>query len=585
MAWLAAIALCAWGLTAAVGPTAAKAQEWSGGGMTAAPRSRSAPLPSVLQIAAAPAVPGQGDAAAPAAPLAPVAPIAPVAPPAAVAPPAGPLALPPGVAPPAARPDAFIAEILEPDSKMQVVLHRSKLVRTKAPVTRFSVTQPEVLDVVQYSPAEFELIGLKKGQTSLTLWFGERALRYLVTVEAEPGEREQAITEYRELQAKINEMFPNSMVQLIPFADKLIIRGQVRDSTEATQILALLSGGHHNYQGLGRFNFDVGVAAKPHAGTSDLPARHLINLLDVPGEKQVLLKVRIAELSRSALRQMSVDLSGTTGHVNFMSTAGLSAIFSSVLNPEDLALALQAATTNTYSKILAEPNLVTLNGQPATSFVGGEFAVPTVVGFGGVSGVNTQFRSFGTTLLFTPTILDKDRIRLAVAPSISSLNADNTVDGIPGLNSQSVTTTVDLREGQWLAIAGLLQEQLQGSKTATPLVGDLPLIGTFFSNRRVKRDELELVVLVSPSLVHPLDAQETPLVLPGMEITEPSDLGFWLGGAYVGKSDCDPRAMLAPPRHAAGEHADARALSEAMSRPAFQRSEKYYVYGPHGLSR
>ena len=108
---------------------------------------------------------------------------------------------------------------------MQVILHRSKLVRTKAPVTRFSVTQPEVLDVVQYSPTEFELIGLKAGQTSFTLWFGEKALRYLVTVVSETAPGEQAAREYGEMQAKINEMFPNSMVQLIPFADKLIIRG------------------------------------------------------------------------------------------------------------------------------------------------------------------------------------------------------------------------------------------------------------------------------------------------------------------------------------------------------------------------
>jgi pilus assembly protein CpaC len=539
---------------AAVGWLAvARAQEGANDAMPAAPRKWSRPLPSLPPPAAAAA-----DGKAPAVIAAGA----------------------------ASRPEAFIAEILEPEATMQVTLHRSKLVRTKAPVTRFSVTQPEVLDVVQYSPTEFELIGLKAGQTSLTLWFGERALRYLVTVALETAPGEKAAREYTELQAKINEMFPNSIVQLIPFADKLVVRGQARDSAEAAQILALLGakgGQQAGYQAGGGIN--LGAAAKLHAGASDLPGRNLINLLDVPGEKQVMLKVRIAELSRTAMRKMSVDLHAASGHANFTSSSGISTIFSSVLNPEDLSLAIQAAASSSYSKILAEPNLVTLNGQSATFNVGGEFAVPTVVGIGGVSGVNTLFRSFGTSLNFTPTILDKDRIRLVVAPSISSLNTANSVEGIPGLNTQNVSTTVDLREGQWLAIAGLLQDQLQGSKAGPPLLSELPVLGSFFTHRSVKRDDTELLVLVSPTLIHPLDAQETPLVLPGMEITEPSDLSFWLGGAYVGKSDCDPRATVAAPRGSAADEANCRAMGEAMSRPAFQRSERYYVYGPHGLSR
>ncbi|MGD0897246.1 MAG: type II and III secretion system protein, partial [Thermoguttaceae bacterium] len=201
------------------------------------------------------------------------------------------------------------------------------------------------------------------------------------------------------------------------------------------------------------------------------------------------------------------------------------------------------------------------------------------------SGVNTQFRSFGTSLNFTPTILGKDRIRLVVAPSITSLNTENTVDGIPGLNTRTVTTTVDLREGQWLAIAGLVQDQLAGSKAGVPFVSDVPILGTLFSTRSIKRDETELVILVSPKLIHPLDAQETPLVLPGMEITEPSDCSFFLGGAYVGKSDCDSRATLGVAKCSHETEVKARAVGEAMSRPAFQRSEKYYLYGPHGLSR
>ena len=158
-----------------------------------------------------------------------------------------------------------------------------------------------------------------------------------------------------------------------------------------------------------------------------------------------------------------------------------------MLSTDEVTLALRALATNSYSKILAEPNLVTLNGQSASFLAGGEFAVPTVVGVEGVAAVSTQFRGFGTQLTFTPTIIDKDRIRLMVAPSFSTLNQDLSVQGIPGLNSRAVLTTVDLREGQWLAIAGLLQDQQSGSKIRVPLIGDIPVVSALFSNRKVSR--------------------------------------------------------------------------------------------------
>jgi pilus assembly protein CpaC len=308
--------------------------------------------------------------------------------------------------------------------------------------------------------------------------------------------------------------------------------------------------------------------------------------LTVPGEQQVMLKVRVAELSRTAIRKMNAQLTVNSGNLSLSTATGISAVFSSVLNAEDVTLALTAVNTTGYTKVLAEPNLVTLNGQPASFLAGGEFPVPTAVGIGGVSGVNTQFRSFGAQLTFTPTIIDKDRIRLAVAPSVSSINTANSVNNIPGLNTRSVSTTVDLRVGQWLAIAGLLQTSQNGTKTRVPFVGDIPVVGALFGSATSQNDETELIVLVSPELVHPLDAQETPLLLPGMEIAEPSDAAFFLGGAYVAKwqGEGDVRgAAFCRPR-LCGQSASRAAGPEIMSRPEYQRSEKYYLYGQHGLS-
>ena len=489
---------------------------------------------------------------------------------------------------PDAKVNALIANILEAETVMNLNLRRSKLIRTKAAVTRFAVTQPDTLDVVQYSPTEFELIALQAGETTLTLWFGEEALRYVVRIAPDAVPEQRAGMEYGDLQKKINEMFPNSMVQLIPLADKLIVRGQAKDSEEAAHILSVLSGQAINQTGaqLGPGSLiNLGTTAKTKPGSTDLPATNIISLLDVPGEQQIMLKVRVAELNRTALRQMGCDLTVKAGDFTLQSLLGGSQVFNAVLSTDEVTLALRALATNTYSKILAEPNLVTLNGQSASFLAGGEFAVPTVVGVEGVAAVSTQFRGFGTQLTFTPTIIDKDRIRLTVAPSFSTLNQDLSVQGIPGLNSRAVLPTVDLREGQWLAIAGLLQDQQSGSKVRVPLIGDIPVVSALFSNRKVTRDETELVVLVSPELIHPMDAQEAPLILPGMETTEPTDWAFFLGGAYEGRANCDHRSTVWPTRQSRVLEAKGEAVREAKGRADYQRSEKYYLYGSHGLSR
>jgi len=205
---------------------------------------------------------------------------------------------------------------------------------------------------------------------------------------------------------------------------------------------------------------------------------------------------------------------------------------------------LTAVGTHGYGKILAEPTLITISGKSARFQAGGEFAVPTTVGVGGVGGISTTFRGFGTELEFTPTVVDKDLIRLDVSPSFSTLNNDATVAGIPGLNRRSVDTTVDLREGQWLAVAGLIQDEQGGQKTRTPYLGDIPFLGGLFSTRDTSRFETELIVLVSPELIHPLEREQVPLLLPGMEVTDPTDDDFFLRRQTEGYRGFDHRSTL-----------------------------------------
>ncbi len=486
----------------------------------------------------------------------------------------------------------LIADVVEPELTLDLEPNQSKLIRTKRPVLRISITKPEIAEVVQFSPTEFELIGKRSGHTTLTLWFegqqGTQVLRYLVRVASDELTQNQLELEYGRLQDRINELFPNSFVQLIPVADKIIVRGQARDAEEAAQILAIVSNQVMDQQGnLWSFGtVGVGNAAPPIAGQENLlPATRVINLLDVPGEKQVMLKVRVAEINRTALRKFGNRIEVTSGEFSFNTLLGLTdAAGTVVLETEDVFLALEALSSHGYAKILAEPTLVALNGRPASFIAGGEFAVPTVVGVQGVGAATTTFRGFGTQLTFIPTIIDKDRIRLQVIPSFSTINEDNTVDGIPGLDPRAVFTTVELREGQWLAIAGLIKDEQRGSQVGLPFVDRVPILNALFTRKTVERDETELIVLVSPELVHPMEPEEVPLILPGMDLTEPDDWNFFIYGYIEGDPNCHYRSTVWPYQHQLYHRAKHEAMKQAKRVPSYQVMEGHYVQGPCGFS-
>jgi pilus assembly protein CpaC len=232
--------------------------------------------------------------------------------------------------------------------------------------------------------------------------------------------------------------------------------------------------------------------------------------------------------------------------------------------------------SNGSAKILAEPNLVVLSGRTANFLSGGEFAVPTVVGVGGAEAATTYFKSFGTQVLFTPTVLDKDRIRLQVAPTFSTVNSDIAVNGILGLDTRTASTTVDLREGQVLAIAGLIQEQQRGDISRLPVLGNIPLLNAITANRKITRDETELVILVSPELVHPLEPEQAPPILPGMEVTEPNDLDFYIFGDIEGRPELHHRSTVWPLYRSR--------LKRAGGVETVRECEDYYIQGDAGFS-
>lgn len=480
----------------------------------------------------------------------------------------------------------LVDQVYESEVELEVMKRRSKILRLKQDVFRAAIADPSIIEFVAYGTNEIEVIGKETGSTSMTLWMGDekqpRLLSVLVTVIKDDSVDEARRLEYGELQDMVNEMFPNSKVMLIPIADKLIVRGQARDEQDATNIMALIRQNTDDQGGQGFTGYHIsdGAAAEPFPDASRLPRATVINLLKIPGEKQVLLKVRIAEVKRSALRSLGADFEFAAGDFAMASTlaGGGNILASGVFDDGFFNVTLNALTSNGVAKILAEPNLITLSGNTANFISGGEFAVPTVVGVGGAQAATTSFKGFGTQLAFTPTVLDKDRIRLNVAPTFSTLNRNNSVQGIFGTDTRSVVTTVDLREGQVLAIAGLLQEESRGEISRVPWFGSIPIINILGANRSYTRDETELMILVSPELVHPMEPEEAPTILPGMEVTEPDDLDFFIFGQIEGRANCHHRSTVWP------TYRDRMHLSKKFKCDPC-KDNGYYVNGPYGFSQ
>ena len=336
----------------------------------------------------------------------------------------------------------------------------------------------------------------------------------------------------------------------------------------------------------------------------------IINLLRVAGSQQVMLKVRIAELNRTAMRRIGANFLGVdprTGGIVGSSIAGPTAYQGTIGQPGSLIVgnqlfgsaslgpnganstvfgifqdanfefSLTALRQNGLLKILAEPNLVALNGQLASFLAGGEFPVPVpqVSASGVAPTITVRFREFGVRLGFVPYILDGDVIRLTVAPEVSNIDftiAVTLVAGgspVPGLNTRKAQTTVELREGQTLAIAGLLQLTLTGETDRIPGLGDLPIIGPFFSNTSSRRIEKELVVLVTPYLVEPMSHGQVPPT-PGDEVKEPNDLEFFFLNRIEARTGKDFRATTA--------------WDDIYNLRNHLKLEKKYVNGPVGFS-
>ena len=436
--------------------------------------------------------------------------------------PAAPLSLlpaPPALnPPPASRPAADAFPVPRPIAAavdLDLTSHHSLVVQSPVPLKRVSITDDSIAQAVVVSPNQVLVQGRNPGEVSLLLWDADANARaYTVRVKLDP----------QPLQSELNRLYPRSGLDVSASGDALVVSGRLANAATAKQVMDVAGGFSKN----------------------------IINnlTLDAAGDPaQVLLQVRFAEVDRSAMSQFGANListglgktPGSLGTGQFGGATGVIAPANQTTQPPggsvlapgnpnslvngakmglsellnvflfrsdaNIGLTLQALEQQNLLQILAEPNLVAMDGKEATFLAGGEFPFPVVQGQGAVNNVTIQFKPFGVNLHFKPTILPDGTIDLQVAPEVSALDFSNalTVSGflIPALSTRRAETELELNDGQSFVIAGLMDNRLTKNLSKLPGLGDIPILGKFFTSHNTSKSNTELVVVVTAHLVHP----------------------------------------------------------------------------------
>lgn len=515
---------------------------------------------------------------------------------------------------PASQIHSLVDSVQGNDSALEVIVGQGRLLSLKKKLAAdgqeggvIAVGDPTVLDFEVIGLNRIRLIGLRIGTTDLSITTADETT---LSIEV------HVVADLRTLRAQLAAVFPDASIKVTQISDHIVLEGQARSATQISQInqtvqawltslqsaqTRRVTGSSDDTSGWRRAesateqqsNADTVTPLEPALQVSgSVPAGQIINLLTVPGSQQVMLKVQIAELNRTGLRRLGASLlftdgastvatnpTGTNPGFPFFGGPNPASTVGGVIvdGGGSLAYIIDALRRNSVLKILAEPTLVAYSGHEATFLAGGEFPVPVPQNSGGgTNTVTVEFKEFGVKLGFLPHILDGDRIRMTVTPEVSSIDrALGTVlvvggTPVPGLNTRRSSTTMEMMPGQTLAMAGLLQITLDNETNRVPGLGDMPVLGPFFSNNSGERTEKELIVMVTPYLVEPVDECEVG-VLPGEEVNEPNDLEFYLLGRIEGRTGTDFRSTT--------KWDDPFALTQKM------KLQKKYVCGPSGYSR
>ena len=404
-------------------------------------------------------------------------------------------------------------------SALKVAMNRAVVVEAESPFAEVSIANPEIADISTLSDRTLYVLGKAPGRTTLTLLAPDGSLITNVEVHVTPD-----IAEFKE---RLRQILPNERIEVRTANDGIVLSGTVSSTAKLDRALDL---------------------ANRYA-----PER-VSNLMTVGGTQQVMLKVRFAEMNRSVRKNLSTSLAiGTAnlvgGNGTFADGDNLNALFDGDPNTSpvssleaqgrytlgfttgglQLAIGLEALESKGMIRTLAEPNLTALSGQSADFLAGGEYPIPVVDQDGGVF---VDYKKFGVELKFPPRVVDGDVINLQLTAAVSGIDPTNTFQqngfSINAFKRRETQTTVEMRDGESFVIAGLLQDDFRDLAGQVPWLGDIPVLGALFRSSEYKREQSELVIIVTPHLVTPTRGEV--LALPTDRVRPPTEAELFLFG-------------------------------------------------------
>lgn len=424
----------------------------------------------------------------------------------------------------------------QPDATIAIAVSHSHLLKTRVPIIRASVADPEVADVKMISPNQVLVIAKaeKPASTTLILWQNENRIK---TFDVHIYKAISPVL-LSHLRRRMHKIAPSIKIEILPAVsskgkESILLTGEVPSQEILSRALNVVEA------------FDL----------------KFFNLVNITGSQQVQLKVMIAEISRSGVKQMGINFLNTrmgifkggssegsneqsfsTGSDTTQGYATEMAANQSMASPFASAfqIAMNSADNNWLgllsllkgqglAKALATPTLVTMNGQTAKFQVGGNYPIPVQ---GEKGSITIEQVAYGIILSFTPYIIDHETITLEVAPEVSTpdFSLGVTAGGVtvPGLTTRVASTTLQLKDGQTFAMAGLLKEDSYVTINKIPFLGDIPYLGALFTSKETKQSDSELVIMVTPTIVRPLNKDEIP-ILPGQDTENKiSDIDFFI---------------------------------------------------------
>ncbi|MBY4771114.1 type II and III secretion system protein family protein [Burkholderia ambifaria] len=427
-------------------------------------------------------------------------------------------------------------------TSVSVPLGKSLLVPMPEPVRNRTIGNPAVAQATMVSPQTLYILGLSVGTTNMIVQGRSGACRVIdVAVGADAGG----------LQSSLQQLMPGERdIHVSTAAGTIVLAGTVSNSQAAQQAVQIA----HAYSD----SAGDGAGAGKGAG--------VLNMLAVTSPQQVMLEVKVAEVSKTLINQMgsAFNIQGGFGSwsgalvSNLLAGVASAGIFNKA-NNRPFSVAADAQNTDNLVKILAEPNLVTISGQEATFLAGGKIFIPIPQSSGnGTSSITLQEEEFGVALKFTPTVLANGRISLKVAPEVSELSqtgvtlSATNIGGtsiLPLITTRRASTTVQMSDGESFAIGGLIKDNATGALKAIPGVGEVPVLGALFRSTSFQQDRTELIFLITPHLVRPLQTADVPL--PTDSFSKPNEVDVYATGNMEGrkgvrKATMQPSSGAAP---------------------------------------